>query len=102
MPPCSPAVVAETPATEEATKVEDKKPEEKKANQAIKVGRRLSARVNGFFSPKKTKEDAVVPAKVDEGAPQIEEPAPVAPLEDSAAKKEEGAPTTTPVVAAAA
>jgi hypothetical protein len=79
----------------------------------VKVGRRLSSRVNEFFRPKKL--DATTPAKVDENPPKIDEPAPVAPLENPATttsaeattevapeEPKAEAPPAAPVVAAAA
>jgi hypothetical protein len=79
----------------------------------VKVGRRLSSRVNEFFRPKKL--ETTTPAKVDENPPKIDEPAPVAPLENPAtatsaevttdpAPEEPKAevPPAAPVVAAAA
>lgn len=86
-----------------------------------KVSRRLSARVTDFFKVR-TKSETPATAKVEENPPKIEEPAPVAPLENPAdgetaapAKeepKEEAAPVeeapkveappAAPVVAAAA
>ena len=83
--------------------------------KAVKVGRRLSARVGDFFKTK-PKAEVTPPAKVDEHPPKIDEPTPVAPLENPAsesapapeskieetAKPVEPAPAVTPVVAAAA
>lgn len=46
------------------------------------MGRRLSARVNDFF--KSRTREVSHPAKVDEAPPKLEEPAPVAPLENPA------------------
>ncbi|KAF8969967.1 hypothetical protein BDZ97DRAFT_176019 [Flammula alnicola] len=100
------------PAAEE---VKEEKKEEKKEAKATKVGRRLSARVGDFFKAK-PKPEVATPAKVDEHPPKIDEPAPVAPLENPAsdpaaatetkpeepAKPVEAAPAATPVVAAAA
>ena len=95
----------------------EEKTEEKP--KSPKVSRRLSARVGDFFKIKPHKE-AHVPAKVDEAEadapPKIDEPAPVAPLENPAAdaaaapaaeapKAEEPkteAPPAAPQVAAAA
>lgn len=51
--------------------------------KALKVTRRLSARVGGFFKSK-PKEEHAVPPKVDENPPKIDEPTPVAPLENPA------------------
>jgi hypothetical protein len=88
---------------------DEKKVERRDVRQsAAKVGRRLSARVNDFFKPKKT--ETTTPAKVDENPPKIDEPAPVAPLENPAtetapAPVEEPkveAPPAAAVVAAAA
>lgn len=50
-------------------------------SQKAKATRRLSARVTDFFKPK-PKAEVATPAKVDENPPKIEEPTPVAPLED--------------------
>ena len=65
---------------------EEKKDEKPKSP---KVARRLSARVGDFFKPKHR--EPSVPEKVTEQedvAPKIEEPAPVAPLENPAAETE--------------
>ena len=85
---------------------------------AVKVGRRLSSRVNELFKSRKV--EAATQPKVDENPPKIDEPTPVAPLENPAtaagdapeatsaaapAPAEElktGAPPAAPVVAAAA
>jgi hypothetical protein len=48
----------------------------------VKVGRRLSSRVNELFKSKKV--ESAAPPKVDENPPKIDEPAPVAPLENPA------------------
>ncbi|KAF8682647.1 Nucleotide-diphospho-sugar transferase [Rhizoctonia solani] len=95
----------ETPAEEaapatEAPKVEEKKADEKKLEEKkpSKAGRRLSARVTGFFKPKhKPEETSPLPAKVDENPPKIDEPTPVAPLENPTeeAKTAEVAPVST-------
>lgn len=88
------APVAEAPKAEEK-KAEEKKLEEKKPSKA---GRRLSARVTGFFKPKhRPEETSPLPAKVDENPPKIDEPTPVAPLENPTeeAKTAEVAPETT-------
>jgi hypothetical protein len=90
--------------------------EEKKAKPS-KVGRRLSARVGDLFKSK-PKAEAAHPAKIEEQPPKIEEPAPIAPLEnpsdapaaqpaatETAAATEEpkpAAPAAAPVVAATA
>lgn len=50
-----------------------------------KVSRRLSARVGEFFKSK-PKAEVATPAKVDEHPPKIDEPAPVAPLENPASE----------------
>ena len=65
-------------------KVEKK---EEKPKAASKVGRRLSARVGDLFKPRH--KEPAVPAKVPEvdAPPKIEEPAPVAPLENPAAEE---------------
>jgi len=68
---------------------DDKK---EKENRAAKVGRRLSARVTDLFRPKA--KDLSTPAKVDEHPPKIDEPAPVAPLENPASS--EAAPVEAP------
>lgn len=95
--------------------MEDKAKEEKAAVpkaelKALKVGRRLSARVGDLFKSK-PKSEVQAPAKVDENPPMIDEPPPVAPLENPAseavpeAKVEESvkpAEVTTPVIAATA
>jgi hypothetical protein len=88
--------------------------EEKKESRS-KFTRRLSARVGELF--KKSKSEVPTPAKVDEYPPVIDEPTPVAPLENPAsgssvpaetpAEPSEPQPveptiTATPVVAAAA
>jgi len=79
---------------------------QKAEGKALKVTRRLSARVGDFF--KKQKAEVHTPAKVDELPPMIGEPAKVAPLENpasEAAKVEEPAKPTevaAPVIAAAA
>jgi len=74
--------------------------------KGLKVGRRLSARVGDFFKSK-PKTEVTTPAKVDEYPPMIEQPEPVAPLEDpatEAAKVEPAKPVeaSAPVVAATA
>jgi len=90
--PAEPIKEAETPApveseapvpetTSEEAKKEEK--EEKLARSPVKIGRRLSARVGEFF--KTRSKDVSPPAKVDEAPPKIEEPTPVAPLENPAA-----------------
>lgn len=66
------------------------------AVKAQKVSRRLSSRVGDLFKPKPKKETAPAPAKVEEAAPKLEEPAAVAPLETEAAP----ATTETPAPAA--
>ena len=64
--------------------IENQKEEEKKAEEKkIKLGRRLSSRVGEFFKTK-PKAEVAAPAKVDENPPKIDEPAPVAPLENPA------------------
>ena len=62
---------------------------EEKPPKSPKIGRRLSARVGDFFKPKH--KEPAVPAKVaeaEDAPPKIEEPAPVAPLENPAAEAE--------------
>lgn len=98
---------------------QEEKPKEDKILKPSKVARRLSARVGDFFK-QKPKQEVSTPAKVDEHPPKIDEPAPVAPLENPAsdsaaaaadpapaateepAKPVEPVPAATPVVAAAA
>jgi len=110
-----PSSTTEAPAAKEEKVDQPEKEEEKKETtpKAIKVGRRLSSRVGHFFKPKQ-KEDVATPAKVDENPPKIDEPAPVAPLENPVENKTEEAVAPTdesksieaapaaPVVAAAA
>ena len=91
------------------SQVEEKK---EKDARAIKVSRRISARVTGFFGLKKT--EVNTPAKVDENPPVIDEPTPLPPLEHPAtdaaapaptgppAESSEPAPAAAPVIAAAA
>lgn len=65
----------------------------------MKVGRRLSSRVSRvgeFFKAKKT--EHATPAKVDENPPKIDEPVPVAPLENPATATAETTSAPTPVV----
>jgi hypothetical protein len=97
---------AEEPAPEEKRLTKTEKAEVK----ALKVGRRLSARVGDFFKSK-PKSEVTPPAKVDENPPKIDEPEPVAPLENPASQAvreatvEEPvkpAEVTTPVIAATA
>lgn len=62
----------------------------------------MSARVGDFFKPK-PKTETSTPAKVDENPPKIEEPAPIAPLENPATEAEaeaEAAPAAAPAPAA--
>jgi len=101
-------VAAETDAPKKEVK-EEKKPEKRDTKQsAVKVGRRLSARVTDLFKPKKA--ESSTSAKVDEHPPVIEEHSPVAPLEhpavgDAPAPAEEPKSEVhpaAPVVAAAA
>lgn len=68
-----------------------------KENKAAKVGRRLSARVNEILFKSKAKEVST-PAKVDEHPPKIDEPAPVAPLENPASSEAAPAEVAEPVV----
>jgi len=95
-----PAVVAEEVKMETP-------PVQKPEGKALKVTRRLSARVGDFFK-QKPKAEVHPPAKVDELPPMIGEPVKVAPLENpasEAAKVEEPAKTVevvAPVVAATA
>lgn len=95
--------------------VEEKKEKDAKDVKALKVSRRISARVTDFFKIKKV--EVNTPAKVDENPPVIDQPAPLPPLENpatdapaAAAATEplavndtsEPAPVATPVIAAAA
>ena len=96
---------------------EEEKKEEKKDIKALKVGRRLSARVGDFFKSK-PKAEVATPAKINENPPVIDEPTLVAPLENPATTEEatpvpvaaveepakpiEAAPAAAPVVAATA
>lgn len=96
---------------------EEKKVEKKDVRlTAAKVGRRLSSRVGDLFKPKKL--ESPTTAKVDENPPKIDEPTPVAPLENPATtatvvpeaapasvdieEPKAEVPPATPVVAAAA
>jgi hypothetical protein len=96
---------AEVPvvAAEEAKET----PAVKSEAKALKISRRLSARVGDFFKPK-PKTEHTTPAKVDEHPPKIDKPEAIAPLENPAtegAKVEEAAKpveAAAPVVAAAA
>jgi hypothetical protein len=73
---------------------EEKRVERKDVRQtAVKVGRRLSSRVGELFKPKKV--ESATPAKVDENPPKIDEPAPVAPLENPATATGGDAPEAT-------
>lgn len=83
--PVEPEGPAPEPTVEEPKKEEEKKEEkeERAARSPVKIGRRLSARVGEFFKSKP--KDVSPPAKVDEAPPKIEEPTPVAPLENPAA-----------------
>lgn len=98
----------------------EEKPKEEKIKPS-RVARRLSARVGDFFK-QKPKQEVSTPAKVDEHPPKIDEPTPVAPLENPAsqpaaapaaaepapaaveepAKPVEPVPAATPIIAAAA
>jgi hypothetical protein len=99
-------VVAETPAAVPVVVAEEPK-ETPKAERAMKVSRRLSAKVGDFFKSK-PKTEVTTPAKVDEHPPKIDKPEAIAPLENidtEAAKVEEPAKpveASVPVVAAAA
>lgn len=112
-----PEATPEEPKKEEEKKEEKKEEKEEKGGRSpLKISRRLSARVGEFFKPRS--KEVNHPVKVDEAPPKIEEPAPVAPLENPAAdstpataeepkKEETNEPpkiveaTPTPVVAAA-
>ncbi len=68
---------------------EEKKPEKRDAKaSAAKVGRRLSSRIGDIFKPRKL--ETSTQAKVDENPPKIDEPTPVAPLENPAAPASTG------------
>ena len=73
--------------THETTQKEKKEEKKEEKVKATKVGRRLSARVGDLFKPRH--KEPAVPAKVPEvdQPPKIEEPAPVAPLENPAAEE---------------
>jgi hypothetical protein len=58
--------------------------EEKKPEKEKKVGRRLSSRVTELWKFKSKSAPSTPPAKVEEHPPKIEEPTPVAPLENPA------------------
>jgi len=103
-----PAAVPEEAEDKPAPK-EDMMPKDM-VPKAVKVGRRLSARVGDFFKSK-SKPELTTPPKVDEAPPMIDAHLPVPPLEDPAsevvpeAKVEESvkpAEVTTPVIAATA
>ncbi|KAF8136710.1 hypothetical protein EV363DRAFT_749909 [Boletus edulis] len=109
--PAAESAPAET-AVAEAPK-EDKVDEKKEKDvKAMKVSRRISARVTEFFKPKKAEVNA--PAKVDENPPVIDQPTPLPPLEHPATdataaptteqpvESSEPAPAAAPVIAAAA
>lgn len=64
--------------------------------KAPKATRRLSARVSDLFKPKAKKDSIPTSPKVEEAAPQLEEPTPVAPLE-TPAEAEETTPAVAPV-----
>jgi hypothetical protein len=82
------------------TRWQDEKKEDKDTLKA-KLGRRFSARFVGMFN--KTKVEVDTPAKVDEHPPKIDEPAPVAPLENPASESPAAVPPeATPVVATVA
>ena len=68
--------------------------------KALKVSRRLSARVGDFFKVK-PKAEVATPAKVDEYPPKIGQVEPVAPLENPASEAAK-AEASAPVVAATA
>jgi len=104
--PAEPVEPAAEPASVAAT-------EEEVPKAHAKTTRRLSARVTGFFRPKpnnKSGETSPLPLKVDENPPKIDEPTPVAPLENPDAEhvkaadepKPESAPAPAPQVAATA
>jgi len=102
-------VVTETPAaTTAVAPTEEDKPAapQKGEPKAIKVGRRLSTRVADLFKAK-PKSEVVTPAKVDEHPPKIDEPVPVAPLENPATeaaevKAQEPVEAAAPVITATA
>jgi len=113
-----PVKETETPAAEASVPAEAsvaaEATGEKKEERKYKFSRRLSARVGDLF---KKKSEAPTTARVDELPPKIDEPTPVAPLENPAtdasvpaetpaetepAKSVEAVPTATPIVAAAA
>lgn len=92
--PTEPAPAPEEPAKEADAPappvpdvpVPETTPEEvkmKSKSSPLKISRRLSARVGELFKPRAR--EVNTPAKVDEAPPKIEEPTPVAPLENPAA-----------------
>jgi hypothetical protein len=98
--------VTETAEVPVVAVAEEVKKEVREPPRGLKVGRRLSARVGDFFKPK-PKTEVTTPAKVDEYPPKIDQPEPVAPLENPAseeAKVEAAKPVeaSAPVVAATA
>ncbi|KAG6376443.1 NOL1/NOP2/sun family-domain-containing protein [Boletus reticuloceps] len=109
--PAAESAPAETAAAEapKEEKVDEKKEKDVKA---MKVSRRISARVTEFFKAKKAEVNA--PAKVDENPPVIDQPTPLPPLEHPAtdataaatteqpAESSEPAPAAAPVIAATA
>jgi hypothetical protein len=70
-------------ATEGAAEEVKETPAVKEEAKALKLSRRLSARVGDFFKHK-PKTELTTPVKVDELSPKIDEPEAVAPLEKPA------------------
>lgn len=100
------AVVAEPAVAPEVSAVASEEVKEEPAvpkseGRALKLSRRLSARVSDLFKPK-PKAEVATPAKVDEYPPKIDEPVPVAPLENPASEEAAKLEAQAPVVAAAA
>jgi len=90
-----PVKESETPAVDTPAVVAEPKEEKKekeKGSSKIKFTRRMSAVVGDYF--RKNKSDVPATAKVDEHPPKIDEPTPVAPLENPAS--ESSVPAVTP------
>jgi hypothetical protein len=80
----APVPAAVPDEAEEKPPAKEEKPASKEL-KAVKVGRRLSTRVGDFFKPK-SKSEVTTPPKVAENPPKIDEPKPVAPLENPASE----------------
>lgn len=78
----SPEPLKEEVAEDKPAEPKESKETPKREKDLAKVGRRVSARVTGFFkSAPKAKDEPTTP-KVDENPPMIAEPTAVAPLEE--------------------